>query len=434
MSILIRDCTVVTANGEATPHCYVGISDKKIDYVGQTEPAAAYEQIVEGNGSIVMPGLCNSHTHVAMSLLRGYGEDMPLQSWLHDSIFPFEAHLTGEDVYAGSLLGIAEMLATGTTSFTDMYDFYDFTAKAVEESGIKANLGRGFTCFNPEKTFRELPVYTEIKRSLENFHGLDDGRILVDVSPHAEYTTRPDILHDAAELAKRYHLQMHIHLSETKTEHLECVARHGKTPAQVLADEGILDVPCTAAHCVWLSDSDMELLGRHGTTVAHCPKSNLKLASGIARIEQMLQKGVRVAIGTDSNASNNRLDMLEEMRTAALLAKGISRNPCVLPAGQVLHMATKAGYEAQGRFDAGDIAVGMRADLVMLSAQDISMTPCHNATANILYAAHSGAVSMTMVDGRILYRNGEFTTLDIEKIRYHANACIDHIEKRRHQS
>lgn len=423
--MLISQITVLRADGTVEPNRTVGIRDGRIAYVGTVAPQGDWGATVDGSDRLLMPGLVNAHTHVPMTLLRGYGEDMPLDRWLNDRIFPFEDKLTGDDVYWGSVLGIAEMLASGTTSFTDMYYFCDRIVDAVIETGIKANIGRGISCFDESKTLRDLPAYGEMLALFDSAQGADDGRVRVDVAPHSEYTTRPDLLADAAELAAAHGARVHVHLSETWKEHKECVGRHGKTPARVMADAGLFDLPATAAHCVWLTDGDIALLKEKGVAVAHCPQSNLKLASGVARIETLRRAGVRVALGTDSAASNNNLNLFEELRLAPLLAKGISLDPCALPAGEVLAMATRAGALSQGRDDCGDVAEGYRADLVMLQLDRSRMNPRHDLLANAVYAAGDAEVDMTMVDGRVLYRAGEYFTIDIERAVWHANRCVD---------
>lgn len=416
--MLFERIDVLKADGTCLPAQYVGIEGSRIAYLSDTPPAKDYGERVDGTRRLLMAGLVNAHTHVAMTLMRGYGEDLPLQEWLFQRIFPFEDRLSAEAVYWGSLLGMAEMIASGTTSFTDMYYFCDQTVNAALECGIKANIGRGVTCFDSEKRFADLPACQELKELLSTAHGAGDGRICIDVAPHAEYTTRPDILEDCTAMAAQYGARMHIHLSETHAEHLECVGRHGKTPTRVLESAGVLGQPLTVAHGVWLTDSDVDCLAAHGVTLAHCPQSNLKLGSGIAPIIQYRNRELSVAIGTDSAASNNSLDMLAELRMAALLAKGTARDASALPAGEVLYMGTRAGALSQGREDCGDIAVGMCADLVMLDTSTIGFCPDHAPQAHLLYGAGSRAVCMTMVDGRVLYRNGDFLTMDIERIKH----------------
>lgn len=425
MTMLFEKIAVLQADGTLLKDRYVGVRDRHIVWLSDKPPAEPFEQRIGGAHRLLMPGLVNAHTHVAMTLMRGYGEDLPLQSWLFDRIFPFEDKLTAEAVYWGSLLGMAEMLATGTTAFTDMYYFCEETAKAALACGIKANIGRGISCFDDSKSFADLPACAELKQLIAGYHGADDGRLRVDVAPHAEYTTRPDILHDAAALAAEHDLRMQVHVSETQSEHLECVGRHGLTPTALLERTGVLARPLTVAHGVWLTDADMACLQRHGATVAHCAKSNLKLGSGVAQVPKLLQRGVSVAIGTDSAASNNTLDMLDEMKVAALLAKGVERNPSVMPAETVLYCATRAGALSQGREDCGDIREGMRADLVMLNTELPALCPNHAPLSNVLYAAGSRAVCLTMADGRVLYRDGEFPTLDWERVCYETQRCTD---------
>lgn len=427
--MLFEKIAVLQADGTYLKEQYVGVKDRRIVWLSDVAPAEDLGERINGAGRLLIPGLVNAHTHVAMTLMRGYGEEMPLQSWLFDRIFPFEDKLSADAVYWGSLLGMAEMMATGTVSFTDMYYFCEETAKAALESGIKTNIGRGISCFDESKRFADLPAYAELLELIPAYHGADDGRVRIDVAPHAEYTTRPDILQDAAALAGRYDLRMQMHVSETNREHLECVGRHGMTPTALLEKMGLLEHPLTIAHGVWLSDADMDLLQAHGVTVAHCAKSNMKLGSGIAQVDKWLRKGISVAIGTDSAASNNTLDMLDEMRTAGLVAKGIACDPTAFSAEQVLHCGTRVGALSQGREDCGDIAVGYRADLVMMNTDTIAFCPTHAPLSNLLYAAGSRTICMTVIDGKPVYRNGGFLTLDIERVRYETQRCTDKILK-----
>ncbi len=423
-SFLFRNVTVIRADGTVCQNAFVGVKDAHIVYVDNVPPTQEFDEVIDGAGKTLSAGLVNAHTHVGMSLMRGYGEDMSLNNWLFDRIFPFEDKLDGEAVYWSSLLGIAEMIRTGTTAFSDMYFFCEDTAKAVLESGIKANIGRGISCFDESLRFADLAAYRDLCSLIPMFHGADDGRLRIDVAPHAEYTTRPDILYDAALFAEKHGLRMQVHVSETRDEHLACVGRHGKTPTAVLADTSVLSQPLTLAHGVWLTDSDRERIAENGAHVAHCAKSNLKLGSGVADIPALQKAGISVAVGTDSAASNNSLNMVDELRTAALLQKGVCHDPTVLPAETVWTMGTRAGALSQGRDDCGDVAVGCRADLVLWDTETILGSPL----SDILYGG-STKVSLTMVDGKVLYRDGEFTTLDIEKIRCEAQRCAQNINK-----
>ena len=427
--MLFEKIAVLRADGTYLKDYYVGVRGSRIEWLSDTAPTEDFGERIDGKHRLLIPGLVNAHTHIAMTLMRGYGEELPLQSWLFDRIFPFEDKLSADAVYWGSLLGMAEMIATGTVSFTDMYYFCDETAKAALECGIKANIGRGISCFDDSKRFADLPAYAELLELIPTYHGAGDGRIRIDVAPHAEYTTRPDILSDAADLAGKYDLHMQMHVSETSKEHLECVGRHGMTPTTLMEKTGVLSHPLTVAHGVWLTDADMDILQRYRATVAHCAKSNMKLGSGIAQTDKLLRKGVSVAIGTDSVASNNTLDMFDEMRMAGLIAKGIACDPTALSAGTVLYSGTRAGALSQGREDCGDIAVGYRADLVVMNTNSIGFCPSHAPLSNLLYAAGSSAVYMTIVDGKALYQNGEFLTLDIERVMCETQRCTDKILK-----
>lgn len=422
--MLFTNIDVLRADGTLLAGQYVAVRDGRIVHVGKSVHTDDWGEIVDGKDRLLLPGFYNVHTHAAMTLMRGYGEGLPLDRWLYERIFPFEEKLTGEDIYWGTLLGIAEMLSTGTVSFSDMYYHCGRVARAVLDSGVKANIGRSVSCTEEKTRFRDLPAYSETRELLDTAQGLGNGRIRIDVAPHSEYTTHPSLLAEMAELAGEYGARIQTHLSETEKEQRECVGRYGKTPARVMKDAGVFDHPTTAAHCVWATDRDLELLAEKGVTVAHCPQSNLKLGSGVAPVEKMRRMGIAVALGTDSAASNNNLDMLEELRTAVLLARGVSRNPEALPMGEALYMATRGGALAQGREDCGDIREGYRADLLMLNLRVPAMLPRHDVLSNLLFSAGADALEMTMADGRVLYRNGEFTTLDIERIRRHVSRCV----------
>jgi len=398
---------------------FVGVAGGRIDYVGAVKPEKRYEREYDGAGRLLMPGLYNSHTHSPMSLLRGYAENMPLADWLNKRVFPFEAKLEAEDIYNGCLLSIAEMLRFGTVSFTDMYYMGEEVAKAVIESGIKANYSNGVSCFDGSD-YRDLPVYENNKRLIKNFHNAADGRFKVDLCIHGEYTSTPKVVAGVAEHAASEGLNTHVHISETKAEHEACKTRHGKTPVEYFRDLGLLDAPATAAHCVWLENDDFDILREKGVTVASCPVSNMKLASGFADVPRMLRKSVRVAIGTDSSASNNNLDMLKEIHAFCVASKGAFRDPEAVSPAQALEAATARGAAAQGRADCGVLKAGAKADLIVLDARAPHMHPAHNMANNVAYAASGGDVLLTMADGRVLYREGEWLTIDIEKAVFNA--------------
>lgn len=375
-----------------------------------------------------MSGLCNAHSHAAMTLLRGYAENLPLDRWLNERVFPFEDKIQNEDAYYSTLLAIAEMLRTGTTSFTDMYFFSEHVIKGVGESGIKCNFGRAITSFS-DCDISEIPSFRESEELVKTYHNAFEGRLKIDMSLHAEYTNRRTVMEQFAESVKAHGLRAHIHLSETEKEHEECKQRHGGlTPTELFAACGVFDVPTTAAHCVWVTDSDMDILKEKGVTVATNPASNLKLGSGVCNIYALLKKGINAALGTDSVASNNNLDMFREMYLCALLPKGFYRRPDVVSERDVLKMATQNGYAAQGRTDCGTIEVGNRADLIVVDLDTVHMCP-HNDTVNhLVYAASGADVLLTMADGKVLYKDGVYTTIDIEKVKREVEARTERIQ------
>lgn len=397
---------------------FVGVKEGKIAYVGQEKPKEDFGETYDGRGKILMSGLVNSHSHAPMTLLRGYAENLPLDRWLNNRVFPFEDRISGEDPYYSTLLAIAEMLESGTTSFTDMYFFSESVAKAVGESGIKCNFSRAITSFQ-DCDIHTIESFKESEAIIRDFHGAFDGRLKIDMSLHAEYTNRRTIIEQFSEIVKAHGLRAHIHLSETKKETEECKQRHGGlTPTALFETCGLFQVPVTAAHCVWLSDDDMEILKNAGATVATCPASNLKLGSGVCNVAKLLERGVRVAIGTDSVASNNKLDMFREMYLCALLPKGTTYRADAVSDRDVLKMATVNGYLAQGRADCGSIEAGNRADLIVVRTDSVHMCPHTDTVNNLVYAADGRDVALTMVDGNVLYKDGEFKTIDIEKVRY----------------
>ncbi len=404
---------------------YLGVIDGKIDYVGKEKPDG-YEdaRVISGDKKAIMPGFINTHVHVPMTLLRGYADDYDLNTWLTKYIFPAEDKLDARCVAAGAEIGIAEMIASGTTSFSDSYFFSDEVAKIAAKSGIKANIARSVTNFNNEVKLNEFYSTSEAVSLYNDWNGYDNNRIKIDTAIHAEYTTSESLWRELGAYAKEIGAIMQIHISETESEHNECISRYGKTPIQVFNDAGVLDAKTVAAHCVWVSDSDMQIMKEKGVSVAHNPVSNLKLASGVAPIDKMMKCGINVALGTDGVASNNSFDMFEELKLTAILHKGINCNPTCITAAEAFEIATKNGAIAQGREKCGEIKVGFDADLVVLDLDKPHLMPCHNLMSNIVYSARGSDVWMTMVRGNILYENGEFKTLDVEKATYEVKKYV----------
>lgn len=419
--MLFKNICFIDENYQAKPNMNIIVKDSIISYIGKDIPSDYNGEIYDGNGKIAAPSFFNIHCHSPMGLLRGYGEGLPLQNWLFDKMFPFEALLTGEDVYWGSLLGIAEMIKSGACSFTDMYFFMTDIAKAVNESSFKANLSHGTSCAGQaDSKFADTNGYKGTLELTKYVSSLSHDRIITDMALHAEYTCGDNLCREVADFAKEHNMRMHIHLSETKKEHEEAKVRRGMTPAEWFESLGVLDVPTTAAHCVWVEDSDMEILARHGVTVAHCSSSNLKLGSGIAPVKKMLEHGISVGIGTDGAASNNNLNVLEEVNLAALVQKGANQDPMFLSTSDIFKLACFNGAKSQGRKSCGAIKVGNRADITVYDTHSANLMPVIDPASNILYSAQDSNIVLNMVDGKILYKNGAFTTIDIEKVLYHA--------------
>jgi len=377
---------------------------------------SVYDTVIDGHDMLATPGFVNTHTHIAMTVFRSYADDMQLMDWLEKKIWPAEDKLDSDVVYAQTMLGIAEMLRGGTTSFADMYFFMDDVAKAVAETGIRAALSRGMTGCTPSGP----QALIENKQLYQDWHGAADGRITVMLGPHAPYTCPPDYLLKVVDLAHELHAEIHTHLSETQGEVENIRKQYGKSPIAWMDELGILDCGCLAAHCVWVDDDDLAIMAAKHVRVAHNPGSNLKLASGFAPIQKMLEKGIVVGLGTDGASSNNNLDMLEEMRLAALVHKANTLDPLVIPAETAVDMLTESGAKALGYDDIGKLQPGFKADITLLDRSGLHWYPKNDMMSLLAYSANSFDVDTVMVNGNILLRHKEFTTLDIEKVKFEA--------------
>ncbi|MGI6737537.1 MAG: amidohydrolase family protein [Anaerovoracaceae bacterium] len=412
--MLFQNITILDEEFQAREGMYVGIEGPWIDYLGAAPPQKDYGETRDGRGFLLMPGFYNAHAHSPMTLMRGYGENMALQEWLTDRIFPFEAQLDGNAVYWGTMLAMAESLRTGIVSTTDMYYFTEDMVRAVLESGAKNNISRSITNFMDEDLF-DMDAGREMKEAFERFHMAGEGRVRIDMSLHAEYTSTPKTVDQLAAYTGEIGARQHVHVSETRREHEECIERHGQTPVAYLAAHGLFDAPTTAAHCVWVTDEDRRILRDKGVTVAVNPVSNLKLASGVCNVQALLDSGIGTAIGTDSVSSNNSLNFFEEMKVFAIAGKAHYNNPVAVTPADALRAATRGGALSQGREDCGLLRQGCRADLVMLDLRGPNWHPVHSLANNLVYSADPGAVKMTMVDGRVLYENGDYKTIDLER-------------------
>lgn len=421
MRTVFRDITILSpeigsdSGWQVIERGYVVVEGSEISAVASGDLPAEIdaERVIDGRGKVLLPGFVNLHSHAPMTLLRGLGEDLPLERWLTEKIFPAEERLSADDYYWGSLLAIAEMLLSGTTCFFDMYMGVDQIAQAVLESGIRANLARGFLG-DLESAKERL---AEAVSLYNRYYGAGEGRLSFLLAPHGTYTCTPDLLRHTAELAGELGVGIHIHLSEAQTENQTVLARYGKTPTQILAETGLLEQPLLAAHGVHLSDQDIELLAEAGAVVAHCPASNMKLASGVARLDALRQAGVRVGIGTDGAASNNKLDMYEELRLAGYLQKVSTGNPESVPAGYLLQRAINPVPEGFGLLaPVGCIEPGYQADLQVVDFGKAHLQPVHDYVSNLVYAAKGSDVELVMVAGKVLVDGGELTTIDQEKL------------------
>ena len=396
VSILIKK---VRLKGELVD---VLIKGNRFDSIG-TDVDAHADVVIDGTGKAILPSFHNTHTHAAMTLLRGYADDMDLHSWLTDHIWPFEAKLSEDDVYWGAKLACLEMIRSGTTFFADMYWHWKGTARAVSEMGLRAALSAAFFDFDD-------PARAEtMKRQVMDLHAASAGypdRIQFILGPHAIYTVSTDSLRWLGEYAARHGLLVHLHLSETRKEVDDCLAKFGKRPVEYLHEIGLLAPNLILAHAIWMTDAEMELLSRHGVQVAHCPVSNMKLCSGQFNYAGMKAHGVRVALGTDGPSSNNNLNMIGEMKFASLLAKVTAMDPTLFPAQEVLDAATVVGANMYG-LDGGRIVSGKLADCILVNLDDVCMVPGHNLVSNLVYSAGSSCVDTTICDGRVLMLGGK---------------------------
>jgi 5-methylthioadenosine/S-adenosylhomocysteine deaminase len=417
--VLIEGATVVTLDSEGnifSPGDII-LEDDRLVYVGPTQERRAWypDRVISGHGKIAIPGLINTHTHAAMTLFRSYADDLALKPWLEDKIWPLEAKLTPEAVYWGSLLACLEMLEAGVTTFADMYFLCEETARAVEESGLRADLAPGLIGVRPDAH----KALTQAITFVERFQGSAQGRITTRLGPHAPYTCPLPFLCDVIAAAGSLGCGIHIHLAETRDEFQELRTKTGLTPVEYLHEAltQVGSVPVLAAHLVHLTPSDIELLAEDRIGVAHNPGSNLKLASGIAPLPNLLAKNIAVGLGTDGAASNNNLDILEEVRLAALLHKCTTQDPTVIPAPVALRLATTLGARALGLADRiGSLEPGKQADLVLLSENEAHLVPHHDVVSRLVYAAYSGDVDTVLVRGQVLLEKRQPLTLDKERI------------------
>lgn len=391
----------------------IAIEETKILQIGNIGPEWQPDKVIDCTNKLAIPGLVNTHTHAAMTLFRSYADDMQLMDWLQTKIWPAEANLNAEDVYWGTQLAIAEMIKSGTTTFADMYFFMPEVAKAVEDTGIRAVLSRGMAGVAPTAQ----QALQESEEFYQQFNHSAEGRITVMLGPHAPYTCPPDYLKKVVALAQKLGSEIHIHLSETIGEVEECKTKYGKSPIALMDELGVLDCGVLAAHCVHVSEADISIMKNKNVRVAHNPGSNMKLASGVAPVSEMLKAGLCVGLGTDGAASNNNLDMLEEIRLAALLHKVNNNDPLAIPAKTAVALATEHGANAVGLGNiAGQIAEGFKADITIFDMNKLHWYPRHDRLSLLTYSAAASDVDTVIINGRIVLENKQLITIDEERL------------------
>ena len=413
--LLIRAMVLpMTGSDIFYPHGEIAIENDRIVSVGELGSAPTGfvpDRIMELPNDVVMPGLINTHTHAAMTLLRSYADDMPLMAWLNEKVWPFEEKLTEEDIYWGTALALCEMIRSGTTTMLDMYVSMDQVAEVVIKAGTRAVLSRGLIGKGPNGK-RALEENSEL---VQRYNGAGNGRVSIMFGPHAPYTCSGEYLQSVKAEADRLGVGIHIHVAETNDEIKVIQEQYGKTPVQWLDELGLFGGHVVAAHCVHVTPEDMDILASQHVCVAHNPESNMKLSSGTAPITELRAKGVVIGLGTDGASSNNNLDLFGEMRTAAFQQK-LRVGSTVLPAYEVLEMATVGGAQTLGLEEVGRLAPGYKADIITIDMDQPHFYPRFSIPAHLVYVAHAGDVRTVMVDGKILMEERKLLTMDVHKV------------------
>jgi len=421
MGLLIKDVTIVTMDKDrdVIKEGYIFINEDRIQSVGTGQFAGSIEnvQIIDGKGYCAIPGLINCHTHAAMTLLRGYGEGLPLMRWLNEKIWPMEGKFKEKHINIGTKLACLEMLRSGTTTFNDMYFFQEEVFKVAEEFNIRAVLGLPIIGEGWQEQLKGALMLNN--NLMSNTSSSKIAKTML--APHSPYTLSYDALKEIGSLAKEKNIGIHIHVAETVDEINIIKEKYNKTPCELLTETGVFDSKVVAAHCVHLTDSDIELIKMKDVSAVYNPQSNMKLASGVARIVDFLDKGINVSLGTDGTSSNNNLNMFEEMETGALLQKLWYKDPTKLDGKTVLTMATVNGAKALNYENLGVIKEGNLADIVLLNLNKHTFTPLHDIYSNIVFSANGSEVETVIVNGKVVMEKGEFKTIDEEKILYDCN-------------
>ena len=428
-TILIKNAFILDPSNFEDKKQSLLIKDDLIAEIADEIDESKADKIIDGEGKILLPGLVNTHTHLSMTLFRGLADDLSLDTWLNDHIWPMEANLNGDYCYIGALLGAVELIKSGTTTFSDMYFYMEDVARAVEDAGIRAVLSYGMIDFgDAEKREAEIEENLQLFKSC---NGMADGRIKVFFGPHSPYTASEDLLIKVRELADEYNMGIHIHVSETEKEINDSLDEKGLRPFEYLERIGFLGPDVVAAHCVWLSDEEIKIIKKHDVKVSHNPCSNMKLASGIAPVSKLIENDICVSIGTDGASSNNNLDLIEELKTASLLQKVSTLDPKVLTSDEAITMATIKGAEALGlENEIGSIEVGKKADIILIDTNSANMVPDSSSlSSNVIYSANGSNVDTTICNGKILMENKKLTVLDEQEIYDKAKKAIKELKE-----
>ena len=428
-TILIKNALILSPNTNFNEKQSVLIKDDKIHEIASDISDENVAKIIDAEGKILLPGLINTHTHLSMTLFRGLADDLSLDSWLNDHIWPMEANLNSEYCYIGALLGAVELIKSGTTTFSDMYFYMEDVARAVDESGIRACLSYGMIDFGDEDK-REIELAKNMDL-FKNCNNMADGRINVFLGPHSPYTASQELLMKTRQLADENDMKIHIHISETEKEISDVFDEKGLRPFEYLDEIGFLGSDVIAAHCVWLSDNEIDIIKKHDVKVSHNPCSNMKLASGISPVSKLIENNVCVSIGTDGASSNNNLDLIEELKIASLLQKVSTLNPKVLTSDEAIEMATIKGARTLGLEDEiGSIEVGKKADIILIDTNAANMTPQSSTlSSNIIYSANGSNVDTTICNGKILMENKKLNFLDEDEIIKKARKTIKELKE-----
>ena len=403
MKILIKNAKILSMESPDIKNSDLFIEGKYIKKIEENinEPA---DKIIDASSMLLMPAFVNCHTHVGMSLFRNYGDEVELMSWLNDYIWPLEDKLSSDDVYTASLMSFVEMIKNGIGSFADMYFFSEATIKAALDIGIRGEISRGLSIPDPDDY--------RLKENIELFENYKGNELInIGLGPHAIYTSDLDHLKKVSYIAEKYNMPIHIHLSETKKENEDCYKRYKMSPTEVFEKAGIFKHKTIAAHGIYLSDSDHDIIKENNVTVVHNPSSNLKLSSGYLDLSRLIDKGINVALGTDSSASNNKLSILREMEVTGLVSKLYSTRP--VEAYEILKMATINGAKALGLEDKiGSIKEGKLADIILIDLDNVNHNPNNNILSSLIYSTYESDIKYTIINGNILYDGGKVLNID----------------------